>query len=67
LKLRESGNTVVVIEHNLDIMKSADYIIDLGPGGGDEGGKLVAAGPPEKIARCKKSYTGQFLKEILKN
>jgi len=67
LKLRESGNTVVVIEHNLDIMKSADYIIDLGPGGGDEGGRLVAAGPPEKIARCKKSYTGQFLKEILKN
>jgi len=66
LKLRESGNTVVVIEHNLDIIKSADYIIDLGPGGGDEGGKLVASGTPEKIARSRKSYTGQFLKEILK-
>ncbi|MFA7171923.1 MAG: excinuclease ABC subunit UvrA [Kiritimatiellia bacterium] len=64
-KLRESGNTVVVIEHNLDVIKSSDYIIDLGPGGGDEGGRVVACGPPEKIARSKKSYTGQFLKVVL--
>jgi excinuclease ABC subunit A len=66
LQLRASGNTVVVIEHNLDIMKSADYIIDLGPGGGDEGGRLVASGTPEEVAKCKKSYTGQFLKEALR-
>ncbi|MDA3926907.1 MAG: excinuclease ABC subunit UvrA [Kiritimatiellae bacterium] len=66
LKLRESGNTVVVIEHNLDIMKSADYIIDLGPGGGDEGGKLVVCGTPEQVAKCKGSHTGRFLKDVLK-
>ncbi|MFO7936918.1 MAG: excinuclease ABC subunit UvrA [Kiritimatiellia bacterium] len=66
LKLRESGNTVVVIEHNLDIIKSADYIIDLGPGGGDEGGKLVAAGTPEEVARNSQSRTGCFLRDVLK-
>ena len=66
LQLRESGNTVVVIEHNLDVIKCADYIIDLGPGGGDEGGSLVVAGTPEQVARCGKSHTGEFLKEILK-
>ncbi len=65
LRLRASGNTVVVIEHNLDVIKCADYIIDLGPGGGDEGGRLVAAGTPEQIVACKASYTGHFLKRIL--
>jgi len=61
LRLRESGNTVVVIEHNLDIIKCADFIIDLGPGGGDEGGRLVATGTPEEVAACPDSYTGRFL------
>jgi excinuclease ABC subunit A len=55
---------VVVIEHNLDVIKCADYIIDLGPGGGDEGGRLVAAGTPEQVAACKASFTGQFLKRL---
>ena len=66
LKLRDQGNTVVVIEHNLDVIKTADYIIDLGPEGGDGGGTVVATGTPEEIAECKGSYTGQFLKPILK-
>ena len=61
LKLRESGNTVVVIEHNVDVMKCADWIIDLGPGGGDAGGNLVCEGPPETVKRCKESLTGRFL------
>ena len=61
LKLREGGNTVVVIEHNVDVMKCADWIIDLGPGGGDAGGNLVCEGPPETIRRCKESLTGRFL------
>jgi len=65
LRLRASGNTVVVIEHNLDVIKCADYIIDLGPGGGDEGGRLVAAGSPEKVALKKESLTGVFLKRLL--
>jgi len=65
LQLRESGNTVVVIEHNLDVIKCADYIIDLGPGGGEEGGRLVVAGTPEKVAACAASYTGQFLKRLV--
>ena len=56
------GNTVVVIEHNLDVIKSADYIIDLGPEGGNEGGRIIAAGTPEEIARVKESHTGSFLK-----
>ena len=64
-QLSESGNTVVVIEHNLDVIKTADYIIDLGPEGGDQGGTIVATGTPEEIAACDKSYTGQFLKEYL--
>jgi len=64
-KLRDSGNTLVVIEHNLDVIKMADYIIDLGPEGGDAGGKVVAAGTPEKIAACEASYTGRYLREIL--
>ncbi len=65
LRLRESGNTVLVIEHNLDVIKVADYIVDLGPEGGDGGGTIVTAGSPEEVASCKESYTGQFLKEML--
>ena len=65
--LVNSGNTVVVIEHNLDIIKTADYIIDLGPEGGKGGGTIVATGTPEEIAACEKSYTGQYLKPLLDN
>ena len=64
-KLVEAGNTVLVIEHNLDVVKSADYIIDLGPDGGDNGGEIVATGTPEQVAKVKGSYTGQYLKKIL--
>ena len=64
-RLTEGGNTVLVIEHNLDVIKSADYIIDLGPEGGDRGGEIVAFGTPEEIAKVKASYTGQFLKRML--
>ncbi len=64
-RIVDSGNTVIVIEHNLDVIKTADYIIDLGPEGGDKGGKIVACGNPEEVAKCKKSYTGQYLKKIL--
>lgn len=66
-RLVDMGNTVIVIEHNLDVIKVADYIIDLGPEGGDRGGEVIATGSPEEIAMCEKSYTGMFLKEILKN
>ena len=65
-KLVEGGNTVVVIEHNLDVIKTADYILDLGPEGGDGGGELVCAGTPEEVAACERSYTGQYLKKYLK-
>ncbi len=65
-RLVDAGNTVVVIEHNLDIIKSADYVVDLGPEGGDEGGEVVAKGTPEQIARARKSFTGQFLKPVLR-
>ena len=65
-RLVETGNTVVVIEHNLDLIKTADYIIDLGPEGGDGGGTIVACGTPEQIAECENSYTGQFLRKVLK-
>ena len=64
-KLVDQGNTVVVIEHNLDVIKTADYVIDLGPDGGDKGGQIVATGTPEQIAKCEKSYTGQYLKRML--
>jgi excinuclease ABC subunit A len=64
-KLRDTGNTLVVIEHNLDVIKTADWIIDLGPEGGAAGGKIVAEGPPEKIAECAGSFTGQYLKSVL--
>ena len=60
------GDTVLVIEHNLDVIKVADYIIDLGPDGGDGGGKIVATGTPEEVSENKNSYTGQYLKKVLK-
>ena len=63
--LVDAGNTVVVIEHNLDVIKTADYIIDLGPEGGDRGGQIVATGTPEQVAQCEGSYTGQYLKKVL--
>jgi excinuclease ABC subunit A len=65
-ELVEQGNTVVVIEHNLEVIKTADWIIDLGPEGGDGGGEIVAAGTPEDVAKVARSYTGQFLKPLLK-
>ena len=65
-RLVAAGNSVLVIEHNLDVIKTADYLIDLGPEGGDGGGKIVATGTPEEVAHCKKSYTGQYLAPILK-
>ena len=64
-KIVDNKDTVVVIEHNLDVIKVADHIIDLGPEGGDGGGEIVATGTPEEIAKVKESYTGQFLKKIL--
>ena len=65
-RLVDAGDTVVVIEHNLDVIKSADYIIDLGPEGGDGGGTVVCTGTPEEIVKVKQSYTGRFLKPFLK-
>lgn len=64
-RLVENGDTVVVIEHNLDVIKTSDYIIDLGPEGGDKGGTILAVGTPEEIAKVKKSYTGHYLKPVL--
>ncbi|MCW8905679.1 MAG: excinuclease ABC subunit UvrA [Sedimenticola sp.] len=64
-RLRDHGNTVVVIEHNLDVIKTADWVVDLGPEGGTRGGEIIAEGTPESVSRCKKSYTGQYLKPIL--
>ena len=64
-KLVDAGNTVVVIEHNLDVIKRADHIIDLGPDGGNRGGTIVVTGTPEQVAECEESYTGQFLKKLL--
>lgn len=65
LRLRNQGNTVIVIEHNLDVIKSADYLIDLGPEGGNGGGEIIACGSPEELAACERSFTGKFLKPIL--
>ncbi|MFM9863865.1 MAG: excinuclease ABC subunit A, partial [Micropepsaceae bacterium] len=65
-ELVEQGNTVVVIEHNLEVIKTADWILDLGPEGGDGGGEIVAAGTPEEVAKVARSYTGQFLKPLFK-
>ena len=64
-KIVDNGDTVIVIEHNLDVIKVADYIIDLGPEGGDGGGNIVAIGTPEEVSQNKNSYTGKFLKKIL--
>ena len=64
-KLSDGGNTVVVIEHNLDVIKTADYIIDIGPEGGDKGGTVIAKGTPEQVAKKKESYTGQYVKKYL--
>jgi excinuclease ABC subunit A len=65
-KLRAPGNTLIVIEHNLDVIKVADWVIDLGPEGGEGGGRIVAQGTPEQVAACTESHTGQFLKRLLK-
>ena len=64
-RLVEVGNTVVVIEHNLDVIKTADHVIDLGPEGGSGGGTMVCAGTPEEVAACERSYTGRYLKKLL--
>jgi excinuclease ABC subunit A len=64
-RLRDAGNTVVVIEHNLDVIKTADWVVDLGPEGGDGGGHIVAQGTPEAVARDGGSHTGRYLKQVL--
>ena len=64
-ELVEGGNTVLVIEHNLEVIKTADWVIDLGPEGGDQGGEIVAVGTPEEVAMVERSYTGRFLKEVM--
>ncbi len=64
-ELVDAGNTVVVIEHNLEVIKTADWVIDMGPEGGDGGGRIVAEGTPEDVAKVKESYTGRYLKELL--
>ena len=66
MKLRDAGNSIIVIEHNLDVIKRADHIIDLGPEGGDRGGTVIATGTPEEVAQVEKSYTGRYLKRMLK-
>jgi excinuclease ABC subunit A len=65
--LTNGGNTVVVIEHNLDVIKTADYVIDLGPEGGDRGGTVVACGTPEEVAQVRASYTGRYLRKMLES
>ena len=64
-RLAEGGNTVIVIEHNLDVIKTADYIIDMGPEGGDGGGTVIAQGTPEEVAKIPESYTGQYVKKYI--
>jgi excinuclease ABC subunit A len=64
-KLVDKGNTVLIIEHNMDVIKMADYVIDMGPEGGDRGGRIVCQGTPEEVAKCNESYTGKYLKEEL--
>jgi len=66
-RIVDNGDTVIVIEHNLDVIKQADYVIDLGPEGGKFGGTVIATGTPKEIAKCEESYTGQFLKKIFDN
>ena len=65
-RLRDNGNTVVVIEHNMEVIKSSDWVIDLGPEGGSEGGQIIATGTPEQITKIKGSHTGKHLKKVLK-
>ena len=65
-ELVDQGNTVVVIEHNLDVVKTADWVIDIGPEGGDGGGEIVATGTPEDVAKVEGSYTGRYLKDLLR-
>ena len=65
--LKEKGNTIVVIEHNMDVIKTSDWVIDLGPEGGDDGGTIVAEGTPEQVSKVRGSYTGMFLKKMLKS
>ena len=65
-RIVDNGDTVLIIEHNLDVIKVADYLIDLGPDGGSGGGRVLVTGTPEKVSKCKESYTGEFLKKILK-
>ena len=64
-RLADHGNTIVVIEHNLDVIKTADWVVDLGPEGGDGGGRILVAGTPEAVVKCKSSHTGRFLKPLL--
>ena len=64
-RLKGKGNSIVIIEQNLDVIKTADYIVDLGPEGGDGGGRIIAKGTPEEVVKSKKSYTGKYLKNIL--
>ena len=64
-RIADTGATVIIIEHNLDVIKLADYIIDMGPDGGDKGGTVVATGTPEDIAKCENSYTGKYLRTVL--
>lgn len=64
-RLTDTGNTVIIIEHNLDVIKTADHIIDLGPEGGDKGGEIIVEGTPEKVAQSSRSYTGQYLKTAM--
>jgi excinuclease ABC subunit A len=65
-RLRDHGNTIVIIEHNLDVIKTADWLVDLGPEGGSGGGQIIATGTPEAVAKAKQSFTGQFLAPLLK-
>ena len=64
-QLVNGGNTVIVVEHNMEVIKNADYVVDMGPEGGNKGGEIVVAGTPEKVAKSKRSHTGRILKEIL--
>ncbi|MFT5260991.1 MAG: excinuclease ABC subunit A, partial [Gammaproteobacteria bacterium] len=64
-RLRDDGNTIIVIEHNLDVIKTADWVVDIGPEGGTGGGEVIASGPPEKVATVKASHTGQYLAKLL--
>ena len=65
LEMRDLGNTLIVVEHDEDTMRACDYLVDIGPGAGDQGGQIVACGTPEEVAKVKESYTGQFLNKML--